>query len=473
MRRARERLPRRSPRRGRRLVRLRPAACCRLLRNAIKSETSPPRIVRAGSSLSGPTDVRANVGVTRGFHQVNQVCPRAFPRRMYKSRTEPRARLRAQLRAEWRSRSPLLSSFHFQAFQLQIAFLEPFRPLCREENGSAVLRGDGAEMRLSTPESKPRRARQPGRERLRGCKRASPEQSERAQRVSHASGAGRRSGAPALERALGSPERASKGASERAGGSGRLRAEGASASLAEASAEAGGAKPPVRANERSERATRAERGEAGSPRASVRGVRRGEAPRSKDEGLPRHRRRRRVQNPRTGCRAAHPHHWRAGRGAAPRSRRLRQGGRRQEHLDAASRGRSARPGASDRIPGRRLQRPHTGPDGRCPGGGVRSPAFAKGFGGASGSQKIALPRTRNGIAVFSMGSLDPGVGGARVRERGARRVPYVARHEGIRALRRDPRNPQWGTLESAHVGSAAGRRADRHYADLGPSARLR
>jgi MoCo/4Fe-4S cofactor protein with predicted Tat translocation signal len=47
------------------------------------------------------------------------------------------------------------------------------------------------------------------------------------ERVSHASGAG--PGAPA---------------SERAGGSGRLRAEGASASLAEASAEAGGAKPP-------------------------------------------------------------------------------------------------------------------------------------------------------------------------------------------------------------------------------------
>jgi ATP-binding protein involved in chromosome partitioning len=35
------------------------------------------------------------------------------------------------------------------------------------------------------------------------------------------------------------------------------------------------------------------------------------------------------------------------------------------------------------------------------------PPSPKGFGEASGSHKVALPRTRNGIAVFSMGSLIP------------------------------------------------------------------
>jgi ATP-binding protein involved in chromosome partitioning len=35
------------------------------------------------------------------------------------------------------------------------------------------------------------------------------------------------------------------------------------------------------------------------------------------------------------------------------------------------------------------------------------PPSPKGFSGASGSNKVALPRTRNGIAVFSMGSLIP------------------------------------------------------------------
>ena len=61
-----------------------------------------------------------------------------------------------------------------------------------------------------------------------------------------------------------------------------------------------------------------------------------------------------------------------------------------------------------------------------------------------GSDKVALPRTSNGIGVFSMGSLDPGVGGARVRERRARRVAHVARHAGVRAARRDPRGRSSG-----------------------------
>jgi ATP-binding protein involved in chromosome partitioning len=45
-------------------------------------------------------------------------------------------------------------------------------------------------------------------------------------------------------------------------------------------------------------------------------------------------------------------------------------------------------------------------------GGVQGALFVpppspKGFGGPSGSQKVALPRTKNGIGIFSMGSLLP------------------------------------------------------------------
>ncbi len=90
------------------------------------------------------------------------------------------------------------------------------------------------------------------------------------------------------------------------------------------------------------------------------------------EGLPRHRRRRRVQSPRAGCRAARPHHRRARRGATSRGRGLRQRRCRQEHVDAPSRGSSARPGASDCDPGRGLQRPLAGAHGGCSGGAVRS-----------------------------------------------------------------------------------------------------
>ena len=168
------------------------------------------------------------------------------------------------------------------------------------------------------------------------------------------------------------------------------------------------------------------------------------------EELPRHRRRRRIQSPRAGCRAAHPHHRRARRGAPSRGRGLRQGRRRQEHLDAASRGRSARPGASDCDPGRGLQRPLTGAHGRCPGGAVRSRQPQ----GRAPADQERDRRLLDGLA-------DPGVGGARVRERGARRVPYVARHEGVRAPRRDPRVLRVGSARSADVRSAAGSRADR------------
>ena len=122
------------------------------------------------------------------------------------------------------------------------------------------------------------------------------------------------------------------------------------------------------------------------------------------------------------------------RGAPSRGRGLRQGGGRQEHLDAASRGRSARPGASDCDPGRGLQRPVPGAHGRCPGGAVRSRQ-------PQGRAPANHERDRGLLAGFD----DPGVGVARVRERVARRVPYVARHEGVRSPRRDPRGLRVGS----------------------------
>ena len=45
-------------------ARLRNAVTLRSHSRAMRAVTSPPRIVRAGSSLSGPTNVRADVGVT-------------------------------------------------------------------------------------------------------------------------------------------------------------------------------------------------------------------------------------------------------------------------------------------------------------------------------------------------------------------------------------------------------------------------
>ena len=61
-----------------------------------------------------------------------------------------------------------------------------------------------------------------------------------------------------------------------------------------------------------------------------------------------------------------------------------------------------------------------------------------------GSQKVALPRTSERDRGLLDGLADPRVGGARFRERGARRVPYLARHEGVRTPRRDPRRPSSG-----------------------------
>ena len=56
---------------------------------------------------------------------------------------------------------------------------------------------------------------------------------------------------------------------------------------------------------------------------------------------------------------------------------------------------------------------------------------------------------------------DPGVGGARLRERRARRIAHVARHQGVRAPRRDPRGLRVGRARPAAVRPAARRRADR------------
>ena len=56
-----------------------------------------------------------------------------------------------------------------------------------------------------------------------------------------------------------------------------------------------------------------------------------------------------------------------------------------------------------------------------------------------GSHKVALPRTRNGIGVFSMGSLIPESEALEFESAAHGRVPYVARHEGVRSPQRDPR----------------------------------
>ena len=78
-----------------------------------------------------------------------------------------------------------------------------------------------------------------------------------------------------------------------------------------------------------------------------------------------------------------------------------------------------------------------------------------------GSHKVVAPADQERDRGLLDGLGDPGVGGARVRERGARRVPHVARHEGVRSPRRDPRGLRVGSARSADVRSAAGSRADR------------
>ena len=89
-----------------------------------RRKTSPPRIVRAGSSLPDPANVRADVGVTPRLPPCEPGVSTCSPTADVPDvGTEPRARLRAQLRAEWLLRSPSISSFRFRGIQVQIAFL--------------------------------------------------------------------------------------------------------------------------------------------------------------------------------------------------------------------------------------------------------------------------------------------------------------------------------------------------------------
>ena len=78
-----------------------------------------------------------------------------------------------------------------------------------------------------------------------------------------------------------------------------------------------------------------------------------------------------------------------------------------------------------------------------------------------GSQKVALPRTSNGIGVFSMGSVIPESEALEFESAAARRIAHVACHEGVRAPDRDPRVVRVGRARSAVVRPAARRRADR------------
>jgi ATP-binding protein involved in chromosome partitioning len=86
-----------------------------------------------------------------------------------------------------------------------------------------------------------------------------------------------------------------------------------------------------------------------------------------------------------------------------------------------------------------------------------------------GSDKVALPRTRNGIAVFSMGSVIPESEALEFESAARGRVPHVARHEGVRAPRRDPRAFEWGALDLLMFDLPPGAERTVQYADfLGP-----
>ena len=77
-----------------------------------------------------------------------------------------------------------------------------------------------------------------------------------------------------------------------------------------------------------------------------------------------------------------------------------------------------------------------------------------------GSHKVALPRTSNGIRVFSMGSLIPESEALDVRQRGGRGVAHLARDEGVRSPQRDPRGFRVGRAGCADVRPAARSRPD-------------
>ena len=166
---------------------------------------------------------------------------------------------------------------------------------------------------------------------------------------------------------------------------------------------------------------------------------------------PRHRRRRRLQGPRAGCRTARPHHRRARRRAPSRGRGLRQGGVGKStltlHLAGALRARGLRIAILDAD--------FNGPS-QARMAGVQGAVFVP-----PGSQKVALPADQQRHRRLLDGLAHPGVGGARLRERGARRVPYLARHEGVRVARPNPRVLRVGRDRPADVRPAARSRADR------------
>ena len=89
------------------------------------------------------------------------------------------------------------------------------------------------------------------------------------------------------------------------------------------------------------------------------------------------------------------------------------------------------------------------------------PPSPKGFGAASGSHKVALPRTRNGIAVFSMGSLIP-ESEALEFESAAHGESHTWRATREFALLGEILGAfEWGELDLLMFESAAGSRADR------------
>ena len=61
-----------------------------------------------------------------------------------------------------------------------------------------------------------------------------------------------------------------------------------------------------------------------------------------------------------------------------------------------------------------------------------------------GSQKVALPRTRNGIGVFSMGSVIPESEALDFESAAHGRIAHVARDPRVRAARGDPRDRSSG-----------------------------
>ncbi len=115
-----------------------------------------------------------------------------------------------------------------------------------------------------------------------------------------------------------------------------------------------------------------------------------------------------------------------------------KGGIGKSTLDATSRRRPARARPSHCHSRCRLQRPVAGPHGRRPGGRCSCPA----------SQEVALPRTADGIAIFSLGSLiHCGVASARIRGAAHGESHTGARRGSSRFSGEILRSFEWGALD--------------------------